>query len=253
MRQDDAGSSKDSLKDKEPEAQGRNRRSFLAGTIGLGATAGLAACGDSAAKEWTLGARVLPSEGSCAAPVGFPANLTLYRQAYRNWAGDLRVDDIWTCAPATGADVVALANWAQTSGYRLRARGRMHGWCPLTVTAETTCQTPIVLVDTTQHLTAMQIVSAGPGPAVVRAQTGVMMEALLALLETAGLGLTAVPAPGDLTLGGVLAIDAHGTAIPALGETRKPGHTYGSLSNLILSITAVVWDGNSGQYILRTF
>ena len=46
------------------------------------------------------------------------------------------------------------------------------------------------------------------------------MEALLTALEARALGLTATPAPGDLTLGGVLAIDGHGTAIPATGETR---------------------------------
>jgi len=235
--------------------RGFTRRRFLAGSVGLGAAAGLASCTSSAAESWLPTSRVLPSS-SCAAPPGFPAHIPVYQQAYRNWAGDIRVDDVWTCVPSQGADVVALANWARQSGYRLRARGRMHGWCPLTVTPGTTCQTPVILVDTTERLTALQLVSAsseGAGPAIVRAQTGVLMERLLSFLEAAGLGLTAAPAPGDLTLGGALAIDAHGTAVPASGETCKPGHTYGSLSNLILSITAVVWDQDSGQYVLRTF
>ncbi|EPJ42230.1 hypothetical protein STAFG_0697 [Streptomyces afghaniensis 772] len=79
------------------------------------------------------------------------------------------------------------------------------------------------------------------------------MEAMLTFLEEHGLGVTATPAPGVLTLGGALAIDAHGTAVPARGERRPQGHTYGSLSNLILSLTAVVWDSRAGAYALRTF
>ena len=90
-------------------------------------------------------------------------------------------------------------------------------------------------------------------PATVTAQTGITMDTLLQKLEDAGLGLTAHPAPGDITIGGALAIDGHGTAVPAIGETMLPGHTYGSLSNLILSLTAVVWSSSEGQYVLQTF
>ena len=79
------------------------------------------------------------------------------------------------------------------------------------------------------------------------------MDVLLQDLENAGLGLTAHPAPGDITIGGALAIDGHGTAVPAEGETIIPGHTYGSVSNLILSLTAVVWSASQGQYVLQTF
>ncbi|UGA36354.1 hypothetical protein JOS77_18320 [Chromobacterium haemolyticum] len=76
---------------------------------------------------------------------------------------------------------------------------------------------------------------------------------MLTGLEKAGLGVTAAPAPGDLTLGGVLAINGHGTAIPAKGERRLAGASYGSISNLVLSLTAVVYDKASGAYALRKF
>ena len=79
------------------------------------------------------------------------------------------------------------------------------------------------------------------------------MDVLLQELENAGLGLTAHPAPGDITIGGALAIDGHGTAIPALGETMIPGHTYGSVSNLILSLNAVVWNAAQSQYVVQSF
>ncbi|MEU4745622.1 cholesterol oxidase substrate-binding domain-containing protein, partial [Actinosynnema sp. NPDC023658] len=179
-------------------------------------------------------------------PPSFPSGIDLYRQAYRNWAGEIRTDDLWTCAPRTPADVVVLANWAHAQGFTLRPRGFRHGWSPLTVTPGTTGADRVVLVDTTRYLKAMSLL-----PNAVRVQTGASMDDLLAFLEDAGLGVTNTPAPGDLSVGGVLAIDGHGTSVPAVGETRQPGHTYGSLSNLVVSLTAVVWDGSA--YRLRTF
>jgi len=62
-----------------------------------------------------------------------------------------------------------------------------------------------------------------------------------------------MPAPGDITLGGMLAINAHGSAIPGTGETPISGQSYGSLSNLIVSLTAVVWSSAQSRYVLKTF
>jgi FAD/FMN-containing dehydrogenase len=62
-----------------------------------------------------------------------------------------------------------------------------------------------------------------------------------------------MPAVGTITIGGALAIDAHGSALPALGETLPPGQTLGSLSNRILALTAVVWDAAQSAYALRSF
>jgi len=52
----------------------------------------------------------------------------------------------------------------------------------------------------------------------------------------------------------VLAIDAHGTAVPTLPNDNFQA-SYGSMSNQILEFTAVVIDPDSvtpGQYGLRT-
>ena len=127
----------------------------------------------------------------------------------------------------------------------------MHNWSPLLIPVDSS-GADLVLADTTQFLTAVTIDSTG-SPCTVTAQTGVTMDVLLQDLENANLGLTAHPAPGDITIGGALAIDGHGTAVPAEGETLIPGHTYGSVSNLILSLTAVVWSAAQGQYVLQTF
>ncbi|CAL9351697.1 cholesterol oxidase substrate-binding domain-containing protein [Streptomyces sp. enrichment culture] len=212
---------------------GWTRRGFLLSAAALAAVPGLPADPAVAAAE-------LP---------GFPPDVALYRSAYRNWVGEITADGLWACAPNGPDQVVAVVNWAWRHGWRVRARGAAHGWSPLTVTEGTPSGAPVLLVDTAPHLTDLAL----PGPGEVRAGTGVTLEALLTFLEEHGLGVTAAPAPGVLTLGGALAVDAHGTAVPARDERRLPGHTYGSLSNLVLSLTAVVWDERAGSYALRTF
>jgi len=182
-------------------------------------------------------------------PPGFPAGVDVHREVYENWAGEIRVAALWTCVPRTAAEVVSVVNWAHGAGWKVRPRGYRHGWAPLTVTGATDPADPVLLVDTTRHLTAMRI---EPGPA-VRVEAGASMDDLLAFLADGGLGVTNTPAPGDLSVGGVLAINGHGTSVAAAGETLAPGHTYGTLSNLILSLTAVVWDPAAGRYALRTF
>ena len=219
------------------------RRKFLDGATKVAAAGALAG--------WLPAFRISAQESSCSTPSGFPAGIALYQQAYINWARDISVDPMWTCTPVTPADVVTVCNWAQAQGYKVRPLGSMHNWSPLTVAAGATCPN-IILVDTKQNLTAVTINSTGT-PATVTAQTGVLMDSLLATLENAGLGVNACPAPGDITLGGALAINGHGTCVPAVGETLLSGNTYGSLSNRILSLTAVVWNSATGQYALQTF
>ncbi|WP_454872631.1 cholesterol oxidase substrate-binding domain-containing protein [Paraburkholderia xenovorans] len=191
------------------------------------------------------------AQDTARVPANFPAGIPLYKQAFQNWSGEIAVADVWTASPDTPAAVVTIVNWARANGYRIRPRGYMHNWSPLTID-RTTGASQVVLLDMTKSLNAISVDKSSQ-PARVTAQAGISMEALLATLEQSGLGVTASPAPGDITLGGALAIGAHGTAIPASGEAPLKGHTYGSLSNLILSLTAVVFDDRKQQYVLRTF
>ncbi|WP_322726270.1 cholesterol oxidase substrate-binding domain-containing protein [Streptomyces spongiae] len=195
---------------------------------------------------------VLQDRAAAAAELpGFPEGVEVYRSAYRNWVGEITADGLWACAPADADEVVAVVNWARRQGWTVRARGASHGWSPLTVPAGAEPGAPVLLVDTTRHLTGLTI--EADEPAAVRAGAGATLEALLTFLEGQGLGVTAAPAVGVLTVGGALAVDAHGTSVPARGERPLPGHTYGSLSNLVLSLTAVVWDADSDAYVLRTY
>lgn len=214
------------------QPDGLPRRGFLRGAAALAAVPILIAADPAVAAEQ------LPE---------FPGDIDLYRTAYRNWDGTITAHGLWACAPRTPRQALDAVNWAWRHGWTARARGAAHGWSPLTIAEGTQADARVLLVDTSAHLTDVALDS----PTAVRAGAGVRMETLLGFLEGHGLGMTAVPAPGDLTLGGALAVDGHGTAVPADGESRLAGQTYGSLSNRVLSLTAVVWDGEA--YALRTF
>jgi FAD/FMN-containing dehydrogenase len=211
--------------------------------------AGAAAAG---ALAWVPVFRVTPAsaQATTSPPPNFPSSISIYQQAYQNWAGMIVIDDVWTCAPGSANDVVTLANWAYANGYRLRAKGMCHNWSPIVLPPGST-GAGYVLLDTTENLTSVSISAGSPATATVG--TGVTMNTLTSAIAAAGYGFCAIPAPGDITVGGALAINAHGSAIPGTGETMLSGQTYGSLSNLILSLTAVVWNSSSKQYVLTTF
>ncbi|ALN91294.1 cholesterol oxidase substrate-binding domain-containing protein [Lysobacter gummosus] len=228
-----------------PDAD-RHRRRFLGQALAIGAA------GTGAAWWPAFAVDAASALATCAAPPAFPAQIPLFQQAYRNWSGEIQIDALWTCSPRNPEEVVTVVNWARQHGYRVRPRGMGHNWSPLNLAPDQTCAERIVMIDTLTHLNRVEI-DRGAQPARVTAQAGISMQDLLARLEEAGLGLAHMPAPGDLSLGGVLAVDAHGTAVPALGETRQSGHSYGSLSNLVLSLTAVVWDAARQAYMLRSF
>jgi FAD/FMN-containing dehydrogenase len=203
-----------------------------------------------AAWRWKPVFRVSAARAATAPP-NFPNSIPLYQQAFTNWAGEIQIDALWTCAPRTASDVVTVANWAQAYGYTVRPRGAMHNWSPLTIRPGSNLD-HVVLVDTTQSLNAISVDTTS-APQTVTAEAGALLVNILEALQDHGLGWVSVPAPGDITIAGALAIDAHGAALPAVGECAIAGTTYGSLSNLVTSLTAVVYSPAQGQYVLRTF
>ena len=200
---------------------------------------------------------------STQTPPGWPTTIPIAQEQYLNWSWEIDVQNLWTCTPKTADEVVTVCNWAKDHGYQVRPRGIMHGWSPLTIVGATSPGANIILVDTTQNLTAMTFIprTATSGPQ-VKVGAGATMLALLTFLEqqaggqgaAKGYGFPHTPAPGHLTVGGVLAINAHGTAIPSPADSFPC--SYGSFSNQILAFTAVVTDPASAapnQYSLRTF
>ncbi len=210
-------------------------------------SAGIGAVGLWAARGTGLASAASAAAG--ASPPEFPAGIEVYRETYENWSGDIRAPDVWTCAPRTAADVASVANWAFRNGFRVRARGMRHGWSPLTIPAGDRPPPRVMLVDTTRHLNAMGAIHDDA----VTAQAGASMGALLEGMHAAGLGFTSVPSTGEITVGGVLAVNGHGSAVPARGERRDGRRSYGSLSNRVRWFRAVVWERRSSRYVLRSF
>jgi len=192
----------------------------------------------------------------------FPTSIEIELTQYQNWSLEITVPSVWTCFPKTPAEVVQVCNWAVGTGWQVRPKGIAHGWSPLTI-PNVTPPGNVILVDTAKYLTAITMIPAqgSSGPR-VRVGAGATMLQLLTTLElqpggkgsAKGYSFPHAPAPGNLTVGGALAINAHGTAIPSPADDFNA--SYGSLSNLILELTAVVTDpksSNPNQYSLRTF
>jgi hypothetical protein len=194
------------------------------------------------------------------APAGFPSGIPVSQETFENWAQMIDVPTVWTCVPQNEDDVVRVCNWAAGAGFTVRPRGIMHGWSPLTLAVGQGASN-VMLVDTTQKLTGIAVTPAsGSQPAQVSVQTGATMDMLMAALEAApggggsapGYSFAHIPAPGHITVGGALAINAHGTAVrtPPGDDLDIP---YGSLSNQILAFTAVVSQPGTKTYAAQTF
>lgn len=219
-----------------------SRRKFMGGAM---ATA--------AATTVLPGCRFVAGSGSntIPEPPDFPAGIELYQQSFINWARETKVAGVWFCSPQTADDVVTLANWAKEQGYRLRPWGSGHGFAP-TLLPRGHSGENVVLVNTKDYLNQITV---NPGTEFnsVTCGAGAYLEDICAELEPYDLGLYHTTAPGGVSIAGVLAVNAHGAAVPQQGETLQPGHSWGTISNLVLSITAVVWNEAEGQYELKTF
>lgn len=220
-----------------------SRRTFMGGALATTA----------AATTVLPGCKFVAGSGSntIPEPPNFPAEIELYQQSFINWARETKVAGVWFCSPQTGEDVVTLANWAHANGYRLRPWGSGHGFAP-TLLPRGHSGENVVLVNTRDYLDTITVNAEDSIPSVT-CGSGAYLEDICAELEQYDLGFYHTTAPGGVSIAGVLAMNAHGAAVPQTGETLQPGHSWGTLSNLVLDITAVVWDETQGQYMLKTF
>ena len=200
--------------------------------------------------NWTVTAGALDPPTPPPNLPGFPAQVPLNLLPYRNWDRQIANPGLLTCAPRTAADVATVCNWAQDNAYQLRVRGVMHGWSPLTITGTPAESGKVLLIDLTKGFAGMQLLPASAGqPTRVQVGAGATMLELLTFLEdqpggqgaATGFSFPHTPAPGNLTVGGVLAIGAHGTAVPCPPADAFAA-SYGSLSNQVTQLTVVATD-----------
>lgn len=196
----------------------------------------------------------------CPTPKNFPGSIPLQAKEYRNWAENIQMDNMWVAIPRTYKDILILANWAYLNDFMLRPKGYSNSWAPLTVTKSSSCLNT-VLVDTTQFLVQMKMLSSKGSFRAVQVQTGATIESLQIFLEDHKCALWGAPVMGELTVGGVLAVSGHGSGAGVMGEygggngysAIPSGYSSGSLSNLILSFKAVVWDPEKDSYVIKKF
>ena len=199
-------------------------------------------------------------EGSFEVPADWPEGILVHKSPFHNWASNLITPEMWTCAPRNYLEAVKACNWAAKNSYRLRPRGVMHGWSPLSVDLNESANIRILFLDTTKYLRDASFKDDGVlGPRVV-VGAGYTMGELMEFLEKApgggtyapGWSFTHIPAPCHLTIGGVLAINAHGTAIPCATEQWEA--SYGSISNHVLEVKVLASDpANPEEYSMITF
>jgi FAD/FMN-containing dehydrogenase len=214
--------------------------------------------------NWTVAFDKLGEPSGRPALPGFPEDIPLNVLPYCNWDQTIQAPGVLTCAPKSQEDVASVCNWAKANSFQVRPRGVMHNWSPFTLPPNPTANAKVMLVDLTKSLWHSTFLPASDGmPNRVKVETGKTMLELMEYLESVeggsgpapGYSFPHIPAPGNLTVGGVLAIDAHGTAVPTPPKDAFAA-SYGSMSNQILEFVAVVTDPDSpasGTYFTRTF
>jgi hypothetical protein len=214
--------------------------------------------------NWTVTYDNLDAPSGRPSVPGFPADVPLNLLPYANWDQQIQAPSILTCAPRSAADATAVCNWAKQNGYQVRPRGVMHGWSPLTLPTAPSAGAKVLLVDLTKSLWQMTFLPASDGlPNRVKAGAGAIMLRLLQFLESQpggkgaapGYSFPHTPGAGNLTVGGVLGIDAHGTGVRTKPQDELPA-SYGSMSNQVLAFTAICTDPSSpnpDEYVVRSF
>lgn len=218
---------------------------------------------DGYTSNWTLSYQTLdPPSGRPTLP-GFPADVPLNLLPYVNWDHQIQTPSALTCAPQSAEQAAAVCNWARQNGYQVRPRGVMHGWSPLTLPTTPGVGAKVVLIDLTKSMHGLRFLPATDQlPNRVEAGAGATLLQLLGFLEAQpggtgaapGYSFPHAPAPGNLTVGGILAIDAHGTAVRTPHDDLPA--SYGSISNQVLAFTAICTDPSSttpDDYVVRRF
>lgn len=177
--------------------------------------------------------------------------LKYYSTDFLNWSKETSGKNILSCVPKNISELLKVINWAMDNSFKVRPLGIQHNWSRLTIDNNGD-NSDVVLVDMTKYFNAITITKNGDY-GYVTAQTGIQMESLVTALQKKKLGFYSMPAPGDLTLGGVLAIGGHGTGIPSINEKLSVGGSWGTVSNNIIEMKAIVWDESVEQYVLKTF
>jgi len=184
-------------------------------------------------------------------PGDFPPGIPAERRFAENWSQMISIAGVLTATPQTEEQALELVRWAVGAGYRVRPIGAFHTWAPILLEDAD----GVLLVDQS-NLSGLVDFSLEPAPSATFRCGTTLAQATRLLEEIDNGGLSQAPGwawpdyPGipDVTVGGMLAIGAHGAGIRLRPEQED---LYGTVSNLILGFRAIVSDGD--EYVIRDF
>jgi len=172
-------------------------------------------------------------------------------RTYENWSRMIRVDGVLTVTPSSEGEALQVVRWAATEGLRVRPVGAFHTWSPLSF------EDPagIVAIDQSQ-MTGLIDFTREPVPAATFRAGTTLAQAVreLEMLDNGGEsdapGWAWPDYPGirEVTLGGMLAIGAHGSGIRQRADQED---LFGTMSNLVLGFGAIVSEADT--YVIREF
>lgn len=175
----------------------------------------------------------------------FPEGIKLTQAVFSNWDNTIVTGKMWTAVPGSEDDVLALANWAAASGVNLRPFGYQHSWSPVATVGRPHPRTVLVDVRELAGVTATT-------DSTVTAWCGTRMDDLLERIHGVGRTLLSVPAPGDITVVGAVAVNGHGTGLSTVDEPHTDGRTLSTMSNLITQLRFLEWDHDTETYRATT-
>lgn len=182
-----------------------------------------------------------------------------YRIRFRNWSREIDVSNVLASKPHDADSLLQVINGALDENLKIRPFGQMHNWSPIAINNFATSADEFLLVDMSLF-DQLAMLQESPNYGVVKVGVGVLAEDLYRFLDKqktaqgsiTGYAFSNTPAPGDITVGGMMAIGGHGTGVDYQGSLESASFN-GCISNMILSLTAVVWDANTRKYTLREF
>lgn len=216
------------------------RRQFLKGSAGLSFTA--------------IAASSLPMSLILSG-----CNATFYRMKFINWSENIQANNMLAAKITNEADAETVVQWAVDNNHKVRPMGQMHNWSPTVIAQGTTSAEKILLIDASA-LNQLSMQETKPDYGIVKVGAGTLVEDLYQFLSddrsaggsSNGYAFQNTPAPGDITVAGMLAINGHGTGVPYAGSNESDAFN-GSLSNTVLSLRAIVWNASTGKYQAKTF
>lgn len=163
-----------------------------------------------------------------------PCRGYLFKKRVKNWSGEISQVGYFYI-PRNVEELLFIVNWSYLNDKKVRVVGYGHNFSALNFSSFDKYSYVFISLARLSDLSIDTRLR-------VTAGTGISIEKLASSLAAKGLTLPCFPAIGEVSLGGALAVGAHGT-----------GKSTGTMSNLVLSLTAVVWDADEGRYVLKTF